>query len=156
MEQVIERVIRAFETGRISRRQMVASLAALSLGATAARAEEAAGFKSTGLNHIALRVTDVARSRDFYIKHLGMAIAHDSSPDNCFLIFGNAFAALFKGDAPAMDHVCFAVDNYNVADAEKKLKALGLDPEQPKGTNRIYFKDPDGLKLQLSGSDHTP
>jgi hypothetical protein len=55
-----------------------------------------------------------------------------------------------------MDHYCYSVDNYNQQDAAKKLRAHDLEPEMPAGTNRIYFKDPDGLKVQLAAADHRP
>lgn len=158
MRRAIESVIDDFESGRISRRQLIAQLTMLTTGLAGSRssvAQDVPSFKATGLNHIALRVTHVPRSRDFYVKHLGLAVTRDS-PDNCFMTFGDSFVALFKGDAGAMDHFCFSVENYNVLEAEKKLRALGLNPDQPKGTDRIYFNDPDGIKVQLSAANQKP
>ncbi|HRK35680.1 MAG TPA: VOC family protein [Candidatus Hydrogenedentes bacterium] len=158
MEHVIESVVSKFESGQMSRRQLIAHLTALAAGAavgTPALAESAPSFKATGLNHIALRVTDVARSRDFYKQHLGLTLANESLPGSAFMNFGNAFLALFRGDTPGMHHYCYAVENFNVLEAEKKLRDLGLNPDQPKGTDRIYFDDPDGIQVQLSSADHT-
>ncbi|MDZ4859838.1 MAG: VOC family protein [Candidatus Hydrogenedentes bacterium] len=165
MEYVVDAVVSKFESGQISRRQLVAQLSAMAAGATfgigahadevAAPVAEAVGpsFQALGFNHIALRVTDVARSRDFYAKHLGLTLANESS-GSAFMNFGSSFLALFRGDTPGLHHYCYAVENYNVLEAEKKLRALGLNPDQPKGTDRIYFDDPDGIEVQLSSADH--
>lgn len=161
MEKLIESVLNQFESGRISRRQMVAQLAAAAGAAsvlsapTAVAAAESPTFRAVNYNHLALRVTDIARSREFYVKHLGMSVARESAND-CFLTFGNSFLALFKGDRGELHHYCYGIENYNVAEAEKTLRAEGLEPDQPRGTNRIYFKDPDGITVQLSGVDHAP
>lgn len=37
-----------------------------------------------------------------------------------------------------------------------KLAEKGLSPRRPSGTNRIYFRDPDGLVVQLSATDDRP
>ena len=70
-------MIDQFEQGRIGRRQLAVKLGALAAAwagagrfANAAPPQESEKSKSTfdakGLNHLALRVTDVARSRDWY------------------------------------------------------------------------------------------
>ena len=78
MQTQIVKMINDFEHGRLSRRQLIAYLTgmfAASLGATIAFADQQAGraapqpadsaptFDATDLNHIALNVTDVQRSR---------------------------------------------------------------------------------------------
>jgi hypothetical protein len=151
MEAVVERLVACFERGELSRRQMIAGVAAL----VAAAAEPAAGeaaqqpatFRAVGLNHIALRVSDLARSRDFYIRHLGMEVMSESA-SSCFLRCGAHFVALFRRDPPGMDHYCYAVENYTVSGAADKLRALGIEPRVT--GNRIYFPDPDGLIVQLA------
>ena len=50
-----------------------------------------------------------------------------------------------------MDHYCYSVDNYNVREAETKLRAAGLAPRVV--GNRIYFNDPDGLVVQLAAGN---
>lgn len=164
MECEIGVLLRQYESGELTRRDAVRRLTALAVaiaGTARAGAQEgapsAAGptFRANGLNHIALRVTDVQRSRDFYVKHLGMTVTRDN-PGSCFATFGDAFIALFKSDTPGLHHFCFSVDDFNVIEAEKRLREVELNPNQPKGTNRIYFDDPDGIQLQLSARQHMP
>jgi catechol 2,3-dioxygenase-like lactoylglutathione lyase family enzyme len=161
MENQISHIIRDYETGRLTRRQLIAhlgGLVALAGGAGQLAGQENQGggstFQATELNHLALRVTDVARSRDFYMKHLGLTLAREGG-NNAFLNFGQNFVALFQGDQAGMDHYCYSVKNYDVAEAEEKLKAGGLKDIR-RTSGRIYFSDPDGLTVQLAAEQHAP
>ncbi|GMU93602.1 MAG: hypothetical protein AMXMBFR4_26600 [Candidatus Hydrogenedentota bacterium] len=164
MENEIGVLLRQYDSGELTRREVVRRLTAVAVGIAGtmvaraqedAPAAEAPTFKANGLNHIALRVTDVQRARDFYVKHLGMTVTRDNS-GSCFATFGDAFIALFQGDTPGLHHFCFSIDDFNVVEAEKRLRELGLNPSQPRGTNRIYFNDPDGIQLQLAARQHMP
>ena len=159
MEQEISRVLGDYESGRMTRRQLVACLGSLAVlgaaGRVASAGEASSTFEGVGLNHIALRVTDVKRSRDFYVKHLGLTVNRQSE-SSCFLNCGENFVALFRGDRGEMDHYCYSVKNFDVKLAEDKLRAAGFQPEVPRGTGRIYFPDPDGLTVQLSARSHRP
>jgi len=120
-----------------------------------APAAPASTFKGLGFNHLALDVTDIARSRDFYMKHLGMNVLRESA-NACFLGLGPHFLALFRRPKAEMDHFCIAIENYDVAAVTAELKRQGLNPDQPSGTSRVYFRDPDGLMVQLSSATHGP
>jgi catechol 2,3-dioxygenase-like lactoylglutathione lyase family enzyme len=153
MEREVSTLLADYETGKLTRRQVVARLAALGAAAVgvadAVSAEdETPTFEAVGLNHIALRVPDVARSRDFYLKHLGLRVARQSLPGSCFLDCGPQFVALFQGDPAGMDHYCYSVSGYDQQEAARKLRAQGLEPRL--AGNRIYFPDPDGLEVQLA------
>ena len=156
MENEIERAVIQFEKGTMSRRQLVGRLAALatlmSTGASKAIAEPKSTFRASGLNHIALNTPDIAVSRDFYVKHLGLKVSRESNT-NCFLNFGNNFLALFKSESAGLNHYCFSVDDYEVGKAEEMLKAQDLNPRRQ--SNRIYFKDPHGITVQLSSPEHS-
>src|SRR5262245_29629344 len=70
-------MIEQFVAGRLTRRELVWGLTALiaaAAGASAdAQAPPSSTFQALGLNHLALRVTDLDRSQAFYQRHLGMA-----------------------------------------------------------------------------------
>jgi hypothetical protein len=152
MEAIVERLVACFERGELSRRQVIAGIAALVGGAATPAAagdaaQQSATFRAAGLNHIALRVSDIPRSRDFYIRHLGMEVMSESA-SSCFLRCGEHFVALFRRDPPGMDHYCYAVENYTVSGAADRLRAHSIEPRVT--GNRIYFPDPDGLIVQLA------
>jgi predicted enzyme related to lactoylglutathione lyase len=158
MSTRIEELIDAFAAGRMSRRELIARMSGLvaaaaagGAGPAAAQAETGPTFTAVGLNHIALRVPDIARASAFYQKHLGMTVARESS-SNVFLNFDGGFLALFRGDTPAMDHYCYSVQGYDVNAAADKLRAEGIEPRIE--GQRIYFPDADGLTVQLATPDH--
>ncbi len=95
METVIARLLRAFETGKVTRRQLIQSLAAMASAATAAASAEpvaaAGGFKTVSLDHISLEVADYKRTRDFYADVMGMRVENDSARLlQCELHFGDS------------------------------------------------------------------
>jgi len=155
METAIANMVQNYERGKITRRALIAGLALLAAGPRPAPAAPASTFKGLGFNHLALGVTDIARSKDFYMKHLGMNVLRESSGD-CFLGLGPDFLALFKRPKAEMDHFCIAIENFDVGAVTDELNRQGLNPRQPSGTRRVYFPDPDGLTVQLSSATHGP
>ena len=154
MKNLVSNLLYAYENGRLSRRQLVQSVAALAAGASAASAKGST-FQGVEVNHVALQVTDVARSRDFYRKHFGLPVVRESAR-NCFLGLGRNFLALFQNPRPGMNHYCIAIEDYEVGKVTEELRRQGFNPRQPAGSRRVYFDDPDGIEVQLSASDHQP
>jgi len=152
-----DEMIEQFERGKLSRRQLATRLmglgAALAVVPGIARAGQhrEGTFRATGLDHVALDVKDVPRSRDFYKKHLGLEVIRDGGEDNCFLGSGGGFfLTLFRGEKPGLNHYCYAIRDFDADRAEEKLKAAGLKVRRESG--RIYFHDVDGIEVQVSGS----
>lgn len=162
MQNHVETMLSDYETGRLSRRDLVARLTGLAAAAVAwpnlhassvPPVEPTHTYVGLDVNHLALRVTDIARSRDFYMKHLGLTVATQGRT-SCFLrCKDHNFVALFKGEKPGMDHFCFSVPEYNAADAVTRLKAAGLEPRRQ--ADRVYFDDPDGIEVQVAATSHT-
>jgi catechol 2,3-dioxygenase-like lactoylglutathione lyase family enzyme len=156
---IAEKLVADFERGLLSRRQLAsrliglgAALAAMGRapGALAGEREDAT-FQATGLDHVAINVKSVPKSRDFYIKHLGLKVTRDGGEDNCFLGAGDKFClTLFRGETPGLNHYCYGIHDYSVERAEEKLKAAELKPRREGG--RIYFPDIDGIVVQVAGS----
>ncbi len=154
MEKEITGMIDDFEEGRLTRRQIIARLMALSAAVigmqSTAGAEDESGstFEGTDINHIALNVTDVSRSRDWYVKHLGLEVTRDSA-NSCFLnCTRNNFVALFRSGEPGLNHYCYSIPDYNPDAVVEKLKGVGISSRRE--DNRIYFPDPDGITIQLA------
>jgi catechol 2,3-dioxygenase-like lactoylglutathione lyase family enzyme len=159
VSDLAERLVSDFEQGRLSRRQLAARLVGLGMAMAAPRigaaqsAENAAAsqptFQATGLHHIALDVTDVARSNEFYGKHLGLRVIRGD--DNASFLGADRefFLTLFRAERPALNHYCYAIDNYDADDAMERLADAGLRPRRE--GNRVYFPDPDGLTVQVAG-----
>ena len=154
--ELTDQIVEQFEQGHLFRRQLASRL--MGLGAVrppcrrrrwGGRSEE--HVSATGLNHVALDVTDVPRSRDFYVKHLGLEVIRDGGDDNCFLgSGGHFFLTLFRAEKPGLNHYCYTITDYNVDQAEETLKDAGLKVRREAG--RIYFDDPDGIEVQVAGA----
>ena len=152
MEQLISRLLEGYERGRVTRRRLIQGLGAIAAAGYAVPADGST-FQGVALNHIAIRVTNVPRSRDFYQKHLGLPVIHESET-NCFLGLGKNFLKLFQNPNPGLDHYCIAIENFKADAVMEELKRQGLNPNRPSGSDRVYFPDPDGLTVQLSSVDH--
>ena len=152
MQQIISRLLESYAHGRLDRRQLIQGLARHRGGRICAPASGST-FQGTALNHIAIRVTDVQRSRDFYQKHFGLPVIHEAEK-NCFLGLGKNFLTLFQNQAPGLDHFCIAIQDFSLDAVMEDLKRQGLKPTRPSGSDRVYFPDPDGLTVQVSSVDH--
>jgi catechol 2,3-dioxygenase-like lactoylglutathione lyase family enzyme len=160
MRHAIDALVDRFEKGTLSRRELVTGLVALAVspGATTAAAAPAP-IAVGGVDHLAFRVKDVERSARFYAEHLGATVRSRSS-SSVFMDLGSQWIALFGPGAastgfapppPGVDHISFqptVVRSFE--DRTKALREHGLDPQSPPGSGRVYFKDPDGVILQLS------
>jgi catechol 2,3-dioxygenase-like lactoylglutathione lyase family enzyme len=148
-------IVEQFVAGRLSRRELVYGLTVLVAAAAAGRAEISHAqqrngtFQALGLNHLALRVTDLDRSQAFYERHLGMTRIPSTSPSPRLMACGPHVLNLFEATLPQMDHVCFTVPDYDATDAADRLRSQGIVPDIE--ADRVHFLDPDGYKLQVGG-----
>jgi len=152
VQQLIAALLDRYESGHVSRRRLVQALAALAAAGAPATAAESP-FKGAGLNHIAVRVTDIPRTKAFYQELLGLPLISESD-SSLFLKTGKEFLTFFKNSTPGLDHYCVAIEDFKPDAVMSKLTARGLKPRRPNGTDRIYFRDPDGLELQFSAVGH--
>src|SRR5579864_2830647 len=98
MESAIAKLLDDFERGRMTRRQLIQSIAVVAstaagttpaVGASIAPATQAAkGFKAVAVNHISYQVNDYAKTRDFYADLFGMKVVGDTGKQ-CNLILGD-------------------------------------------------------------------
>jgi len=157
VSESLDTLIGKYDRGLLTRRQLIVGLSGLvalagTAGVLTADDKSVPGtFRAVGLNHIALTVTDIRRSREFYVKHLGLTVTSESN-SSCFLTAGGNFVALFRGERPGLHHYCYSIEDYSVGGAAERLRTQGIE-SRTQG-ERIYFDDPDGLEVQLSSPDH--
>jgi catechol 2,3-dioxygenase-like lactoylglutathione lyase family enzyme len=113
-------------------------------------------IEASGIDHIVLHVNDVARARTFYTEVLGMTVYRESDRQ-VFLHAGHQGVALFKkpGDEPLatgndMNHLALNVTSGTYETLRADLEKHGVTVTGRPGEDRcIYFRDPDGHRLQL-------
>ncbi len=113
-------------------------------------------IQATGIDHIVLHVNDVERARKFYTDVLGMTVYRESERQ-VFLHAGGQGVALFKkhGDTPLttgndLNHLALSVAVGTYEALKSELETHGVAVSGRPGEDRcIYFRDPDGHRLQL-------
>jgi len=153
MEAIVAKLLQQFEEGKMNRRQLVHGLAvaaaAMGASAPAAGAAELGSLKVAGIHHISYQVKDYARSRDLYSSLFGWKVANDNGKQ-CQLMAGEVELIVRNGTGttPQVDHIAYAIENWNNDAVTAVLKGHGLDPK-PEGDNSFQFRDPDGYHVQL-------
>jgi catechol 2,3-dioxygenase-like lactoylglutathione lyase family enzyme len=154
MQQLIEKLVVDFESGKLSRRQLAATLAGL-VAAGANAAPSASDFKAVSISHVTLRVPDVQRSTRFYQEVFGMPMKEESPTVKILSITSNSFfgieAANEKGTA--VDHFSLGIEKFKAEEAAAKLQKRGL---KLAGVSKdgLKFIDPDGITVQLNAPDY--
>lgn len=126
-------------------------------------------LRHRGLRHLALRVTDLKRSRTFYEQLLDMKVVWEPDSENVYFSSGADNLALHQiapGELAAyrtappqlMDHVGVIVDSPEGVDAmygeiAPRIESLGGRIAKPPkrhrdGSYSFYFADPDGNIIQ--------
>ena len=74
---------------------------------------------------------------------------------SAFLGLGDNFLALFqRAQGGGADHFCFSVEDYDPAKVATQLAKH--DIASTRREDRIYFKDLNGLTVQVSAEGHQP
>jgi catechol 2,3-dioxygenase-like lactoylglutathione lyase family enzyme len=110
-------------------------------------------FHPLGMHHVAIQVSDMARSTAFYRKLFGEPAPGQGDPPQPTFQAGETRILLYNPapNKPAkIDHFSVLVDNFDAASALKVVKSLGANAELSKQGTLNEFFDPDGIRLQVT------
>ncbi len=161
MQREIEGLVERFEARTLTRRQLVAALAAM---VTAGKARSAGAAQQVGqvaqgrtINHVSLAVSDVQASAAFYQSLLGLEVV--SRPGNGGINMGLSDGFLGVYDIPdpgRVHHFCIGVDDFDADRIKARFDEVGWDARvnrnpdsRTSGGDQLYFNDPDGTVVQL-------
>jgi lactoylglutathione lyase len=120
-----------------------------------------------GLGHVAIKVTDLDRSLDYYVNKLGLPemMRLEKDDGSVWLVYlritDEQYLEVFPGaendrapgwNANGMNHMCLAVDDIDVVLAQ--IEAAGLQLLLPlktaiDGNRQAWLEDPDGNRIEL-------
>lgn len=154
MESTISGLLARYETGTLTRRNLIKALTMLGVAGTSA---SAAGLSGIKLDHVALQVSDMQRSRDFYVNVFGLVENTSPRANRSLRVdFPNdGFLTLQEFDQGGrLDHICIKVESFDKAVVTERLQEQGITPidlpaAAPGGAG-FHVLDPDGVKVQLT------
>ena len=171
MEHIIARLLQDFEHGKMTRRQLIQSLALTATGASATSAAVAAAntvAQAVSINHVSYQVADYTKTRDFYAGLFGMKVLRDNGMQ-CRLKFGDniLIARNRPSGTPRVDHIAYTLANWDTdkkvkgaVEAELKRRGLKVRTTEPSAENRrageepsFMIEDPDGFQVQMGGKE---
>jgi catechol 2,3-dioxygenase-like lactoylglutathione lyase family enzyme len=152
MTQAVDSLLTRYETGTLSRRNLIAALSALAAAPSVLHAQDVT-LKARTLNHVSLIVSDLERSVAFYQRHFGLAVK-STQDGGVNLAVGDAFVGIYQGGAnvaPHINHLCFGLEGFVAERTVRALGAAGLQAESRTrdGVAQVYCTDPDSLRIQL-------
>ena len=120
-------------------------------------------IRTRKLGHIALKVGDIERSRDFYAAVLNMQVtSEDREAGTCTLGLkpGRRDMFLYRAptaerpgdDRPGLLHFAWRLEDFReVRNAWRALRGMGMEPRTTlhNVTHSIYVQDPDGHTVEL-------
>ncbi len=169
MSDVIEGLVRRYEGGGMTRRELVVALSAVMMARSAPAAAPAAQANAepipvTTLNHVTLTVSDVQRSVEFYQRVLGLPLVTTQGTERDWSAAavpvlgigdGPQFIAFGQGSTPSINHYCLGMEGFDAAEVVDRLAAHGItarvrmraDSDPP--AEELMFNDPDGIAVQI-------
>ena len=152
MSAAIDRLVSQYETGAITRREFVAAIALLAGGGPAAAQAPKPQLPVRTLNHVTLFVSSVEPSVKFYQDLLGMPVM--SRQDNGInLAAGDSFVGIYPAGANEahIHHFCLGVEHFDADQTRKVCAEHGVESRiRMRGdVKELYFRDPDGISVQL-------
>ena len=169
MSAAIEQLVKRYEGGGMTRRELVLALSALVIarpagGAAAQQGAAPAPIRVRTMNHVTLTVSDVQRSVEFYQRVLGLPLVTTQGTERDWdapavpvlgIGDGPQFIAFSQGDRPHINHYCLGMEGFDAAEIVARLAEHGIearvrmraDSDPP--AEELIFPDPDGIPVQI-------
>lgn len=157
MESIIAGLLKQFEDGKMTRRQLIQSLALAAPAASTVAAQPPAApaatsgpapWKTVWLDHISFAVADYKRSTDFYTSLMGWEVRNDNGKTQASLNIGNIGGIIIRNRrqpaanlaAPepsrperppltgVINHISWGVQPWDTDKVKAELERRGLKP----------------------------
>ena len=154
MKPIISDLVTRFETGRLSRRDLIQGLTMLVATASAKGADgapETTQLNCTGVDHVSVRVKDLKRSAEFYQSLFGLEPRGEDKEHRILRLGkGRRVIVSLRQDEPygQIDHFGLSIEGFNKEAATKLLTTRGLTPKED-WEYGYYVRDPDNAVVQM-------
>lgn len=150
MEAIISNLVKSFEKGALTRRELIRGLTMLAASGTAAAGLQDAGLKGAKIDHVSIQVSNLPRSIDFYKNLFGFTVvSEDKSNEIVRLGITKTLVSLHhKSPTGIVDHFAIGVDHFDKESVARDLKRRGATAEENIDAG-FHIKDPEGLSVQI-------
>lgn len=169
MQGTIDTILKRYEQGHVSRRDVVLALSSLFISSGTSSAQSSpAPIAVRSLNHASISVADVDRSVQFYQSIFGMRVisregvagnptAGGGTNNNVVVNLapgpGPEFIGIYRAQpAGHIGHFCLGVQNFDADKVLSTLKERGVNARmRVRGESKeIFLTDPDNVSVQLT------
>jgi catechol 2,3-dioxygenase-like lactoylglutathione lyase family enzyme len=152
MKPIISDLVERFESGRLSRRELIGGLTLLMAAgqAPAEQAPQSPGLVGNGIDHVSVLVSDLERSANFYQSLFGLAVLSEDKPHGILRLGRKRVSVSIRKETPygTVDHFGVSVENFNKEAVTQVLTQRGLTPQE-NWQYGFHVKDPDGVVVQM-------
>ena len=153
MQKAVDALLCHYETGRVSRRDLVAMLTAMAAAPSLPALAQPTVLHAQTLNHASLIVSNLERSVAFYRNVFGLGVKSQQT-GGVNLAVGDAFLGVYQAGAnakPEINHLCFGLKDFDAQRTLRALEAAGLKAatSERDGVTQVSTADPDNLRVQL-------
>jgi catechol 2,3-dioxygenase-like lactoylglutathione lyase family enzyme len=152
MQQTIETLVRQFERGRLTRRQLVQGLLVLAASPAVAQQYPVGAFRATGIDHVQITVSDLKATQQFYEKLFGVT-SKSTGATQLSLAIGTAGDSVSvhneSGPIKPIDHFGISVENFSADVALATIERVVPGTKAQKQGNSVFMIGPEGVRVQL-------
>ncbi len=166
MTRIIEALLKDYERGTLSRRELVKTLALgiVPAGLVSRHVPSRPGksprqdgaLRGININHVNLQNSDLDRSVDFYRELFSLPPKREvpGRPYALDLADGLSFLSVPQREPSGdIDHFCVGVEDFEPDRVAGAIREAGLDNDLRVGSDNVSVRDPEGIRVQISWPD---
>lgn len=152
MESIISSLMNRYESGSLSRRELIRGLAMLTAAGTMAGTTQAdTAIHVTGIHHVSVQVSNLERSVKFYQDAFGLPFLNeDKKMQTVRLKCGIGNVSIRQINPPGtVDHFAMGVQKLDKAAVTEEMKQHGINTIEGEEPLTFHVVDPDGYPVQM-------
>lgn len=152
MQHTIETLVRQFEQGKLTRRQLVQGLLVLAASPLIAQDRPVGAFRAAGIDHVQITVSDLKATQQFYEKLFGVT-SRSTGATQLSLAIGTAGDSVSvhseAGPIKPIDHFGITVENFSADAALATIERVVPGTKAQKQGDSVFMIGPEGVRVQL-------